>query len=87
MGTHGRLGAGAAGPAAVGGGDRRKSRRAEGKEPAEESKGSPRMELSGEAGLMKIVVALCRDWPEGKDKQGGGGRPQPHPHLGCGATH
>ena len=56
MGTHGRLGGGAAGG---GGGEGRKSRRLEGKEPAEEGKGSAVMALAGEAGLAQKEAGLC----------------------------
>ena len=73
MGTHGRLGASGAVPAAVGGGGRRKSRQAEGKEPVEdEGKGSAVMALAGEAGLVQMVAALCGDWPEGAAGEGAG---------------
>ena len=65
MGTHGRLGGGAAGAAGGGGGVPRKSRRLEGKEPAEEGKGSAVMALAGEAGLVQMVAGMCGDWPEG----------------------
>ena len=46
-------------PAAAGCGGRRKSRRADGKEPAEEGKGSAVMALAGEAGLAQKEAGLC----------------------------